>query len=219
MACVLPGPGPANFGPPPQSVHSGIQYPGMAPPSFPVAGPPNFMARPPASRLTGPMALLAEAVALGAPARPALPGCRQASVPARAAREEPGQGASGSALAAVATGMVAGVVARRGSRFTQKRASASCQAVKLAPGAWPAETITHPSEVAQPPEDAESLCICALPLTPRTQVPKFCSADAAGSVMANAPGAVCRYEGARRLRHKECACRGHRCSVGEVCPV
>ena len=25
----------------------------MAPPSFPVAGPPNFMARPPASRLTG----------------------------------------------------------------------------------------------------------------------------------------------------------------------
>jgi len=100
-----------------------------------------------------PMALLAEAVALGAPARPALPGCRQASVPARAAREEPGQGASGSALAAVATGMVAGVVARRGSRFTQKRASASCQAVKLAPGAWPAETITHPSEVAQPPED------------------------------------------------------------------
>ncbi|OLQ14375.1 hypothetical protein AK812_SmicGene1548 [Symbiodinium microadriaticum] len=93
------------------------------------------------------------AVALGAPARPALPGCRQASVPARAAREEPGQGAAVSALAAVATGMVAGVVARRGSRFTQKRASTKCQAVKLAPGAWPAETITHPSEVAQPPED------------------------------------------------------------------
>lgn len=57
------------------------------------------------------------------------------------------------------TGQAAGAAAvfALGAWVSQQRHSVRCQrkanVVELAPGAWPAESITHPSEVAKPPED------------------------------------------------------------------